>query len=61
MVLVYLSEKSMVEVYDAEYCSLHVRCGNKAAFTLYKDTLGFLYVDFFAPLRPIVFTELITS
>jgi peptide alpha-N-acetyltransferase len=36
------SQKAMVEVYDAEYCSLHVRCGNKAAFTLYKDTLGFL-------------------
>ena len=35
------AQKSMVEVFDAEYCSLHVRCGNKAAFTLYKDTLQF--------------------
>lgn len=35
----------MIEVYDAEYCSLHVRCGNKAAFSLYKDTLGFSYVQ----------------
>lgn len=34
----------MVEVYNAEYCSLHVRRGNKAAFTLYSSTLGFTYV-----------------
>jgi len=30
---------AMRTVYDAEYCSLHVRVGNKAAIGLYKDTL----------------------
>jgi ribosomal protein S18 acetylase RimI-like enzyme len=34
-------EKIMLQVYDARYVSLHVRVGNKAALTLYKDTLGF--------------------
>ena len=31
----------MLECYDSLYVSLHVRVGNKAALTLYKDTLGF--------------------
>jgi N-alpha-acetyltransferase 10/11 len=31
----------MRTIYDAEYCSLHVRVGNRAAIALYKDTLGF--------------------
>ena len=31
----------MQEVYDAEYVSLHVRVGNRAAFTLYSQTLGY--------------------
>jgi peptide alpha-N-acetyltransferase len=31
----------MKTIYDAEYCSLHVRVGNRAAIALYKDTLGF--------------------
>ncbi len=34
-------EKIMLECYDALYVSLHVRVSNKAALTLYKDTLGF--------------------
>ena len=34
-------EKIMLQCYDARYVSLHVRVGNKAALTLYKDTLGF--------------------
>ena len=34
-------EKVMLECYDALYVSLHVRVSNKAALTLYKDTLGF--------------------
>ena len=31
----------MQEVYDAEYVSLHVRVGNRAAFTLYSQTLKY--------------------
>mmetsp|Transcript_20518 Transcript_20518/g.47415 ORF Transcript_20518/g.47415 Transcript_20518/m.47415 type:complete len:193 (-) Transcript_20518:78-656(-) len=31
----------MEETFDAEYVSLHVRESNRAAFTLYKHTLGF--------------------
>lgn len=31
----------MVEVYDVEYVSLHVRKSNRAALGLYKDILGF--------------------
>ena len=31
----------MVEVFGANYCSLHVRAGNYAAFHLYRDTLAF--------------------
>jgi peptide alpha-N-acetyltransferase len=31
----------MDEIYDAEYVSLHVRAGNRGAFTLYKQTLGY--------------------
>ena len=34
-------EKIMLDCYDAHYVSLHVRVTNKAALTLYKDTLGF--------------------
>jgi ribosomal protein S18 acetylase RimI-like enzyme len=39
--LMKASEYAMMTIYDAEYCSLHVRVGNKAAFGLYKDVLGF--------------------
>jgi peptide alpha-N-acetyltransferase len=31
----------MSSIYDAQYCSLHVRVGNRAAIALYRDTLGF--------------------
>lgn len=31
----------MVECFNAQYCSLHVRETNYAAFHLYKDTLHF--------------------
>jgi N-alpha-acetyltransferase 10/11 len=33
----------MVENYDAKYVSLHVRKSNRAALSLYRDTLGFMY------------------
>ena len=42
----------MKEEYGAKYMSLHVRETNRAAFSLYKDTLGFKYVfscRFFLP------------
>lgn len=39
--LLFRIEKAMVEVYEALYVSLHVRKSNRAALTLYKDTLGF--------------------
>lgn len=39
--LMQASQVAMSNVYDAEYCSLHVRVGNKAAIGLYRDTLGF--------------------
>jgi hypothetical protein len=38
-------EKSMVEVYDARYVSLHVRKSNKAALHLYSNTLQFFVHD----------------
>ena len=31
----------MKSVYDSEFCSLHVRVSNRAAFGLYHDVLGF--------------------
>ena len=31
----------MVEIFRAQYVSLHVRKSNRAALALYKDTLGF--------------------
>lgn len=34
----------MVEIYDAKYCSLHVRETNEAAKHLYKVTLQFKFV-----------------
>lgn len=39
--LMQASQKAMSHVYDAQYCSLHVRVGNRAAIALYRDTLGF--------------------
>ena len=32
----------MQEVYDAEYCSLHVRVTNRAALALYEGKLKYL-------------------
>ncbi|OMJ93338.1 hypothetical protein SteCoe_3691 [Stentor coeruleus] len=43
--LMEAAHKEMVEVYDAEYVSLHVRVGNRAAFSLYSSTLGYLIHD----------------
>jgi len=37
-------ERAMVENYDAEYVSLHVRKSNRAALSLYQDTLQFTYL-----------------
>ena len=39
--LMKASEYAMMTVFDAEYCSLHVRVTNRAAIALYKDVLGF--------------------
>ncbi|KAL1917198.1 uncharacterized protein VTP21DRAFT_4854 [Calcarisporiella thermophila] len=39
------SQRAMVEVFNAKYVSLHVRKSNRAAFHLYKDTLGFSIHD----------------
>jgi peptide alpha-N-acetyltransferase len=32
---------AMVETFHGEYVSLHVRCSNRAALSLYQDVLGF--------------------
>lgn len=37
------TERAMVENYDAKYVSLHVRKSNRAALSLYRDTLNFTY------------------
>jgi ribosomal protein S18 acetylase RimI-like enzyme len=34
-------EEAMATVYRASYVSLHVRRSNRAALSLYRDTLGF--------------------
>jgi len=39
--LMVLSQKTMVEIYNASYVALHVRKTNRAALGLYRDTLGF--------------------
>ncbi|KAJ1978218.1 N-terminal acetyltransferase A complex catalytic subunit ard1 [Dimargaris cristalligena] len=39
--LMKLSQRAMVETFNAEYASLHVRKNNTAAFSLYKDNLKF--------------------
>jgi peptide alpha-N-acetyltransferase len=39
--LMNLTAKAMVESYNAPYCALHVRKSNRAALTLYKNTLQF--------------------
>jgi hypothetical protein len=35
------AERAMVETFNAQYVSLHVRVSNSAALHLYRDTLGF--------------------
>eukprot|EP01098_Paradermamoeba_levis_P007735 TRINITY_DN3215_c0_g1_i2.p1 TRINITY_DN3215_c0_g1~~TRINITY_DN3215_c0_g1_i2.p1 ORF type:complete len:169 (+),score=50.46 TRINITY_DN3215_c0_g1_i2:85-591(+) len=35
------SQKAMKEIYQAKYVSLHVRKSNRAALSLYAETLGF--------------------
>lgn len=39
--LMQAAHKAMQDVFDAEYVSLHVRVGNRAAFALYSSTLGY--------------------
>jgi ribosomal protein S18 acetylase RimI-like enzyme len=39
--LMRASQHAMQTVFEAEYCSLHVRITNRAAIGLYKDVLGF--------------------
>lgn len=39
--LMQAAHKAMQDVFDAEYVSLHVRVGNRAAFALYSRTLGY--------------------
>jgi ribosomal protein S18 acetylase RimI-like enzyme len=39
--LMRASQFAMKTVYEAEFCSLHVRVGNRAAIALYRDTLNF--------------------
>ena len=43
--LMLASEKQMIEVYNADYVSLHVRETNHAAFHLYTKTLKFIKYD----------------
>lgn len=40
-----LAEESMATVFRASYVSLHVRKSNRAALSLYRDTLGFTVKD----------------
>lgn len=39
--LMLQAERAMMEAFDSQYLSLHVRESNRAAFTLYHDTLFF--------------------
>jgi len=39
--LMQAAQHAMEETFGAEYVSLHVRVTNRAAFTLYHDTLGY--------------------
>ncbi|KAJ9087360.1 N-terminal acetyltransferase A complex catalytic subunit ard1 [Entomophthora muscae] len=39
------SQRAMVECFKAKYCSLHVRVSNRAALSLYRDTLKFEVFD----------------
>ena len=39
--LMRAAQHQMKTIYEAHYCSLHVRVSNRAAITLYKDVLGY--------------------
>ncbi|KAJ7702796.1 acyl-CoA N-acyltransferase [Mycena rosella] len=39
--LMLLSQEAMITIYKATFVSLHVRQSNKAAISLYRDSLGF--------------------
>jgi GNAT superfamily N-acetyltransferase len=39
--LMHATQKAMQQCFYAQYCSLHVRKSNTAAFHLYSDTLGY--------------------
>ncbi|KAF8914181.1 acyl-CoA N-acyltransferase [Gymnopilus junonius] len=43
--LMVQSQEAMAQIYRASYVSLHVRKSNRAALSLYKDTLGFTVKD----------------
>jgi len=43
--LMIQSQESMATVFRASYVSLHVRKSNRAALSLYRDTLGFTVKD----------------
>lgn len=36
------TSRSMLECFNAQYVSLHVRVGNRAALNLYQNTLKFM-------------------
>ena len=39
--LMRAAHHQMKKIYDAHFCSLHVRVTNRAAITLYRDVLGY--------------------
>ena len=39
--LMRAAQQAMEDVYEADFVSLHVRVGNRAALTLYRDVLGY--------------------
>ena len=41
----YILERAMMDVFKAEYVSLHVRESNHAAFHLYRISLAYQYVN----------------
>ena len=43
--LMSAAQRAMLDVFNAAYCSLHVRQSNTAAFHLYTETLGFESAD----------------
>ena len=43
--LLNCAEDAMASIYKASYVSLHVRKSNRAALSLYRDSLGFTVQD----------------